>query len=225
MTVGCGTTTTVLRKPEAPRPTRSHYTAHRPACHRLAAGILFFKEEAIVKACAYIRVSTKQQSEEGYSIPEQEAAIRSYCETKGYELIEIYVDAGISGRKVHRPEFQRMLAAIKVNQYDVLVVWRLDRATRKPSLGYRLKDALDATNTEIESITEPYIGNRFMYAIALAMAEQQSETRSERAKLGAAGRAKQGMVSGHVRYGYSIGEDGKPEVNEKESKLVHRIFS
>lgn len=178
----------------------------------------------LIPACAYIRVSSKQQVELGYSLDEQRESIEKYCKSNGCQLVDVYTDAGVSGRKVHRREFNLMLDAIKANRYGVLIVWRLDRAARRPSIGYKLKDALESTDTEIISITEPYISNRFMYGIVLAMAEEEYEKKSERAKIGAVGRAKMGKLSGRLKYGFKLGPDGRPAIDENEAQIVQRIF-
>ena len=49
------------------------------------------------RAAIYARVSTVEQAEEGYSIEAQLKSLREVCEAKGFELIEEYVDGGISG--------------------------------------------------------------------------------------------------------------------------------
>lgn len=45
----------------------------------------------------YIRVSTSEQAEEGYSIGEQEERLKSYCAAFGYQIHAIHTDAGFSG--------------------------------------------------------------------------------------------------------------------------------
>jgi len=51
-----------------------------------------------VKAVIYLRVSTKEQAEEGYSIPAQAAACRRFIADNGWELADEYVDRGESAR-------------------------------------------------------------------------------------------------------------------------------
>ena len=46
----------------------------------------------------YCRVSTTEQAHEGYSLAAQEQAIRAYCQAQGWELLEVYADAGRSGK-------------------------------------------------------------------------------------------------------------------------------
>ncbi len=58
-------------------------------------------------AAIYCRVSTQEQAEEGYSIGEQERLLKEYCEKHDYEVFQVYVDAGISGKDIkHRPAIQ-----------------------------------------------------------------------------------------------------------------------
>ena len=54
----------------------------------------------MTKAIGYIRVSTEQQAEEGVSLAAQKAKIASGCETNDYELVEVYVNSGISGNPI-----------------------------------------------------------------------------------------------------------------------------
>ena len=48
----------------------------------------------------YIHVSTEDQAREGFSLPEQEKRLRAMCEYKGYEIYDVYKDAGISAKQV-----------------------------------------------------------------------------------------------------------------------------
>lgn len=52
------------------------------------------------QAIGYIRVSTEKQANEGVSLEAQEAKIVTWCKANGYELVKVYVDAGISGKRM-----------------------------------------------------------------------------------------------------------------------------
>ena len=71
--------------------------------------------KAIMKqAVGYIRVSTERQADEGVSLDAQKAKIAAWCAANYYELVTVYVDAGISGKRMDtRPELQNALKAIK----------------------------------------------------------------------------------------------------------------
>ena len=58
-------------------------------------------------AIAYIRVSTEQQATEGVSMAAQLERIRAYCTAQGLELLAVYEDAGLSGKRAdNRPGLQ-----------------------------------------------------------------------------------------------------------------------
>lgn len=66
------------------------------------------------QAIGYIRVSTEKQASEGVSLEAQEAKIEHWCKANGYELVKVYVDAGISGKRMDtRKELLAALASLK----------------------------------------------------------------------------------------------------------------
>ena len=52
------------------------------------------------KVAIYVRVSTKEQAEEGYSIDEQLERLRKYCDARDWIVANEYVDAGYSGSNI-----------------------------------------------------------------------------------------------------------------------------
>ena len=61
----------------------------------------------------YVRVSTDDQRDNGYSIDSQLKMIKEYCEKNDYDIVDVYNDAGHSGKDLMRPEMQRLLKDIK----------------------------------------------------------------------------------------------------------------
>ena len=49
-----------------------------------------------MKVALYVRVSTLEQAEEGYSINEQKDKLKKYCEIKDWTIVKEYVDPGRS---------------------------------------------------------------------------------------------------------------------------------
>ena len=70
------------------------------------------------KVAIYIRVSTQEQAQEGYSIGEQKERLIAYCTAHAWVISEIYVDGGYSGSNLKRPAIQKLLT--EVNKFDVL---------------------------------------------------------------------------------------------------------
>ena len=85
-----------------------------------------------LRAALYLRVSTARQAEHDVSIPDQKRQGEAYCASRGYQLIEIYVEPGASATNDRRPEFQRMTEAgtSKPAPFDVVIVHSFSRFFR-----------------------------------------------------------------------------------------------
>src|ERR1700735_1668942 len=85
-----------------------------------------------VRAALYLRVSTARQAEHDVSIPDQKRQGEAYCTSRGYQLVETYVEPGASATNDRRPEFQRMIEAgtSKPAPFDVVVVHSCSRFCR-----------------------------------------------------------------------------------------------
>ena len=83
-----------------------------------------------LKAAIYTRVSTEEQRDYGYSIDGQIRELKDYCKRKKYDVVDIYNDAGFSGKNMNRPELERLLKDIKNGLIDVIVAIKVDRLTR-----------------------------------------------------------------------------------------------
>ncbi|WP_135611132.1 recombinase family protein [Methanococcoides sp. AM1] len=80
-----------------------------------------------VKAGLYIRTSTDNQSE---SIELQKKELKKYCQAKGYEIVETYIDFGFSGKNTERPAFQNMIQGAEIGKFQILLVTKIDRFAR-----------------------------------------------------------------------------------------------
>lgn len=87
----------------------------------------------------YCRVSTQEQAEEGYSIGEQERLLRESCDNNGYEVYQVFTDAGISGKDIqHRPAIQQLLKEATERKFDLVMSWKINRLSRKLAMPSRL---------------------------------------------------------------------------------------
>lgn len=93
------------------------------------------------RRCAvYVRISLDREGSQ-LGVQRQEEDCRAYAERKGWTVVEVYVDNDVSasdGRP--RPEYLRMLADAKAGKLDAIVVWHIDRLTRKVR---ELEDVID----------------------------------------------------------------------------------
>ena len=88
------------------------------------------------KAIAYIRVSTSQQAEQGFSLLAQQEKVNAYASLYDLDIIETVVEQA-SAKNLKRDGLQGALSAIKAGTAEALIVVKLDRLTRSVAdLGY-----------------------------------------------------------------------------------------
>ena len=191
------------------------------------------------KRCGiYIRVSTQMQVEEGYSYEEQKEILIKRAEHEGYDIYQIYADAGISAKNVKdRPEMQRLIKDIEKKNIDIVLAWNLKRTFRN------LKDLLEVFEAmrindcyfhfEKDGIVDPNTSSGKIHAQILGMvAEIERDGISEAVSMGMEARAKQGLYNGGTPpYGYKLVRDGtqkrnasKLEIDQTEAAVVREIF-
>ena len=135
----------------------------------------------------YIRVSTEEQSREGVSLDAQRAKIRAYCELHGYTLAEIIEDAGLSGKDMERPGVQRLIDLCRNGRAGHVVVYKLDRLTRRTRhLLELVEDEFTGNGVEFHSIMEALDtttpGGKFTLTILGALAQMEREQIGERTR-------------------------------------------
>ena len=107
------------------------------------------------QAIGYIRVSTEKQANEGVSLEAQEAKIVTWCKANGYELVKVYVDAGISGKRMDtRKELLAALASLKKGM--ALVSYSLSRLARSTkdalAIGEQISKNMKTYHTRFEAL-------------------------------------------------------------------------
>ena len=110
-----------------------------------------------MRAVIYTRVSTKEQSQEGYSLAAQRDACVEWVASHGGELVAEFCDAGESARTADRPEFKRLLDELRRDRtIDVLAVHKLDRLARNLEDHAAIRAALRKLDVRLVSITENF---------------------------------------------------------------------
>src|SRR6202162_2461902 len=81
----------------------------------------------VKRAALYVRVSTDRQTVEN-----QVAALTRVAEARGWQIVETFSDAGISGAKGRkdRPGLDQMLKDAQRGKFDVVMAWAIDRIGR-----------------------------------------------------------------------------------------------
>ena len=182
-------------------------------------------------AAVYIRVSTDEQAE--LSPETQLEKIREYARREGILILQdqIYVDAGISGKKAEkRPEFMRMIAAAKEKDrpFSVLLVWKFSRFARNQEESIFYKSILRSKcGVDVVSVSEPLIAGHFgslIERIIEWMDEFYSIRLSEEVKRSMEVNARRGKLQSTPSFGYRV-EDGRLVPQPEEAQLVQKIFA
>jgi site-specific DNA recombinase len=109
------------------------------------------------KAIGYVRVSTDEQAKEGLSLDAQADRVKAFARAKGWELAEIIEDPGQSGKDLSRPGVRRLVDICRDRGADVVIVYKVDRLTRKQrDLWSLLDDVFIPNDVGFVSVTEPF---------------------------------------------------------------------
>lgn len=162
------------------------------------------------RAALYLRVSTGRQAEHDLSIPDQRRQLRAYCEGKGIEVVEEFVEPGASATDDRRPEFQRMMdaASEKPAPFDTIIVHSFSRFFRDQfQLEFYFR-RLAKNGVKLTSITQdlgddPISG--MMRQIMALFDEYQSKENAKHTLRAMRENARQGYWNGsRPPYGYRI---------------------
>lgn len=130
-------------------------------------------EQKNIDALLYLRVSTFYQKTEGLSLEQQKKKLLEYCKSKGYRVIDIYEDGGISGIKSdNRPAYLKMLEDAKSGRGNRIISWKLDRLSRSLGDVASLLDIVEEYDIALETLeenldTKSVLGKFFIYIISL----------------------------------------------------------
>ena len=180
------------------------------------------------RAAAYCRVSLEEQAREGVSLSAQQDRISAYCTSQGWDLVEIYIDPGYSGKNLKRPALTRALNDAKAHRFDVLLVQKVDRLSRRQrDVLHIVEDLLDPYQVGLRSITENFDtttpAGKAMLGMLSVFAQLERETLQERTRVGKDQAAKEGRRLGPPPYGYAI-KDGLLAPVEPEASFVRELF-
>ena len=177
----------------------------------------------------YVRVSTDDQRDNGYSIDSQLRMIKEYCEKNDYSIVDVYNDAGYSGKDLMRPEMQRLLADIKSKKIDKLIAIKVDRLTRNNYDGFWLLNYCEEHDVKIELILEPYdvstANGEMIFGMNLVFGQRERKEIGARTKRAMEEMALEKIHPSKAPYGYIRNkETGHLEIEPIEAQVVKEIF-
>jgi DNA invertase Pin-like site-specific DNA recombinase len=151
------------------------------------------------RVALYSRVSTNHGQDPELQLRE----LREYAASRGWKIMQEYVDQGVSGSKDSRPALNRLMSDAHQRKIDAVLVWKLDR------FGRSLRHLVNAL-AELEALGVAFISfrdnldlstpsGRLMFQIIGAMAEFERSLIQERVKAGLRNAKAKGQRLGRPR--------------------------
>lgn len=177
-----------------------------------------------MNAALYIRVSTDEQANEGFSIEAQKRRLIAYAESQDWQIYDIFIDDGYSAKDLNRPAMQQMIKDIKSSLFDVVLVYKLDRMTRSTSDCNDLLKLFEKHSVKFQSCTESFetrtAAGRLFIRLVADIAQWERETIAERVRMGMEQKALEGKRPGGViPYGY----DNEGNLIPDEAELIRSV--
>lgn len=181
----------------------------------------------------YVRVSTDEQAEKGYSQRNQEEMLRKYCSINAIQIRNvIYEDH--SAKTFNRPQWKKLLLNLKKNKnkVDLVLFLKWDRFSRNAGDAYQMINLLRKLGVEPQAIEQPLDlsvpENKMMLAFYLAAPEVENDRRALNTFHGIRRARKEGRYMGMAPFGFAnkVTETGKKYIAPvpKDAAMVVWIF-
>lgn len=175
------------------------------------------------RAAIYVRISRDRATEVSMAVQERDG--RAYAAMKGWDVIEVYSDRGLSAskEKVVRPAYERLQQDVEAGAVDVVIIWKLDRLGRSVIELARVVERFKAKKVDLvsmnDSIDTSTPGGRFVFTVLSAVAQLESEQISLRVTAAAGQRARNGKPHGGGSRTFGYATD-RQTIFEAERDLI-----
>ena len=181
------------------------------------------------KCVLYPRVSTEMQVD-GFSLDGQKSNLRRFADREEMEIVNIYEDAGKSGKSIEgRPAFKQMLLDIENGlEIDYVLVYKLSRFGRNAADILNSLEHIQSFGVNLicieEGIDSSQTSGKLLISVLSAVAEIERENIIEQTMNGRKEKARQGgWNGGFAPYGYFL-KDKQLFIQENEADAVRIIF-
>lgn len=185
-------------------------------------------DEKEVKVAIYVRVSTEEQAKEGISIEAQIDRCKAFSKARNWKVFKVYKDAGFSAGTIDRPAFQLLMRDVEDKKFDVLLVYKIDRFSRKLKDLITTLEDLKKHNVNFTSVTEQIdtttaMGEAFFQIIGV-FAQLERGMVKERVEMAFSKKIDSGEYLNRAPLGYFY-ENSKLVMNNEEAEKVKEIFN
>jgi DNA invertase Pin-like site-specific DNA recombinase len=158
----------------------------------------------------YARVSTTNH---GQDVTLQTRELQQFAEARGWQMVDAYIDDGVSGTKDSRPELNRLMADAHKRRFDVVAVWRFDRFARSVSHLLRALETFNALGIAFVSLSEQMDTTtptgKMVFTVLGAVAELERSLIVERVRAGLRNARAKGKTLGRPRVAVDAARIGR----------------
>lgn len=178
------------------------------------------------RADLYIRVSTDEQADKGYSQHDQEERLKRYYATNKIAVGQVIYE-NHSAKTFNRHEWTRLLNSLKKrsSKTDLVLFTKWDRFSRNAGDAYQMISTLNKLGIEPQAVEQPLDlsipKNKMMLAIYLSAPEVENDRRTLNTFYGMRRARKEGRLMGKD-FGYinKSKEDGQKYIAPKEPEAT-----
>jgi site-specific DNA recombinase len=175
----------------------------------------------------YVRVSTDEQAEKGYSQRNQEEVLRRYCEIKSIQVRKVYYEDH-SAKTFNRPVWKKILVDLRRSkgQANLILFTKWDRFSRNTGDAYSMINMLRRLGIEPQAIEQPLDldipENKMMLAFYLAAPEVENDRRSLNIFHGTRRAKKEGrwVATAPIGYANRAHDNGRKYIAPKEPQAT-----
>lgn len=181
----------------------------------------------------YIRVSTDEQADRGYSQRNQQEVLLKYCEINSIEVRKIIFE-DYSAKTFNRPAWSELLAEIKKTRgkSQIILFTKWDRFSRNAGDAYGMINTLRKLGIEPQAVEQPLDlsipENKMMLAFYLAAPEVENDRRALNTFYGMRRARKEGRWMGAAPVGYAnrINPAGRKYIEPKypQAEIMKWVF-
>ena len=168
------------------------------------------------RVCIYARVSTKEQD-----CTRQLVELRQVAENHGWNIVDEYVDTGISGAKKNRPELDRMLKDAISRKFEMVMTLELSRLGRSVKNMCEIVDLLKSKNIHLfiknQNVDTSTTVGEFFFNIMNSVAQYERDLIRERVVSGLENAKRKGVVLGRRT---NLTPTIEKEIREMKSKNI-----
>ncbi len=183
----------------------------------------------------YIRVSTDEQADKGYSQRDQAERLQVYCAKYGI-AVENVIFEDHSAKNFDRPEWSKYLKNLKKrNRSDreprLILFTKWDRFSRNIGEAYHMISVLEGLEVDPQAIEQPLDlkipENKIVLAIYLSTPEVENDRRALNVFYGMRRARKEGRIMGIPPYGYvnRCTEDGTKYIGVKHPEAENIVWA